>query len=74
MCTWDLVDGHCIESVKLYQVHSYIQVQRLYNIYNNNKYLYINFSLVYLYSFSHTPWLVTRMLRYSVSEIIPKSF
>lgn len=27
MCTWDLVDGQCIESVKLYQVHSQIQVK-----------------------------------------------
>lgn len=26
MCTWDLVDGQCIESVKLHQIHSHIQV------------------------------------------------
>ena len=26
MCTWDLIDGQCIESVKLYQIHSHIQV------------------------------------------------
>ncbi|XP_057372178.1 WD repeat-containing protein 7-like isoform X1 [Daphnia carinata] len=25
MCTWDLIDGQCIESVKLYQIHSHIQ-------------------------------------------------
>jgi len=25
MCTWDLIDGQCIESVKLPQIHSYIQ-------------------------------------------------
>ena len=27
MCTWDLIDGQCIESVKLPQIHSYIQVK-----------------------------------------------
>lgn len=32
MCTWDLVDGQCIESVKIYQVHSYIQVEILHDI------------------------------------------
>lgn len=26
MCTWDLVDGKCRESVKLTQVHTNIQV------------------------------------------------
>ncbi|XP_046440938.1 WD repeat-containing protein 7-like isoform X2 [Daphnia pulex] len=25
MCTWDLIDGQCIESVKLPQIHSHIQ-------------------------------------------------
>ncbi len=29
MCTWDLIDGQCIESVKLYQIHSHIQVSNL---------------------------------------------
>lgn len=27
MCTWDLVDGKCRESVKLTQVHTNIQVR-----------------------------------------------
>lgn len=27
MCTWDLVDGKCRESVKLSQVHTNIQVK-----------------------------------------------
>lgn len=29
MCTWDLVDGKCTESVKLSQVHTNIQVNNM---------------------------------------------
>ncbi len=29
MCIWDLVDGQCIESVKIPLIHSYIQVTHL---------------------------------------------
>lgn len=32
MCTWDLIDGQCIESVKLHQIHSLIQV--IYFVHN----------------------------------------
>lgn len=32
MCTWDLVDGKCKESVKLSQVHTSIQVNNCYVI------------------------------------------
>lgn len=32
MCTWDLVDGKCRESVKLQQVHTNIQVYVQYII------------------------------------------
>ena len=46
MCTWDLVDGQCIESVKLYQVHSQIQV--LYYLLNYY-YIFRTSGLIHLY-------------------------
>lgn len=76
MCTWDLVDGQCIESVKLHQIHSYIQVFNFYPFLLYRMYFealqILNENKMFSPHCRAILWEEQRMLTYSALEIIQK--